>query len=399
MSVRDLSRAPERMVPAPTPPQRRRRWPWLAGVVLVAAYVLHALWAARGQAGAEGAAKPAGAGVPVTVATAREGDLPVYLTGLGSVTAFNTVTVRSRVDGQLVNVAFREGQFVHAGDLLAEIDPRPFEAQLVQAEGQMARDTAQLKDARLDLVRYRDLVAKQLIAKQQYDTQAALVSQFEGTVKLDQGLIDNARLQLTYSRITAPISGRAGLRLVDVGNIVHATDPTGLVIITQLQPIAVVFTIPEDSLPPVMKKVGAGEQLPVEAFDRAGQTHIATGSLLTVDNQIDQTTGMTRLKAVFPNEDDVLFPNQFVNVRLLLDVRKGTVIVPVAAIQRGPQGTFVYVVKTDHTVDVRQVALGPTVGGEGAIDTGLAAGDVVVTDGIDKLRPGSPVQVRTPPSA
>jgi multidrug efflux system membrane fusion protein len=398
MSVRDISRAPERLVPVPTPPGRRR-WPWLVGLVVVAAYVLHALWAARGPAGTEGSAKPAGVGVPVTVATAREGDLPVYLTGLGSVTAFNTVTVRSRVDGQLVNVAFREGQFVHAGDLLAEIDPRPFEAQLVQAEGQMARDAAQLRDARLDLVRYRDLVARQLIAKQQVDTQAALVGQYEGTVKLDQGVIDNAKLQLTYSRITAPIGGRAGLRLVDVGNMVHATDQTGLVVLMQLQPIAVVFTIPEDDLPAVMRKVGAGEPLPVEAYDRAGQTHIATGSLLTVDNQIDQTTGMTRLKAVFPNEDDALFPNQFVNVRLLLDVRKGTVIVPVAAIQRGPQGTFVYVVQADHTVAVRQVAIGPTVGGEGAIETGLSSGDVVVTDGIDKLRPGSAVQVRTPPSA
>jgi multidrug efflux system membrane fusion protein len=398
MSVRDLHRAPERVVPAPTPPGRRR-WPWLLALVVVAAYVLRAIWAARGPAVTEGSTKPGGAGVPVTVATARQGDLPVYLTGLGSVTAFNTVTVRSRVDGQLVDVAFREGQFVHAGDLLAQIDPRPFEAQLVQAEGQMARDTAQLKDARLDLVRYRDLVARQLIAKQQYDTQAALVAQYEGAVKVDQGLIDNAKLQLTYSRITAPIGGRAGLRLVDAGNMVHASDQTGLVIIAQLQPIAVVFTIPEDDLPAVMRKVGAGEQLPVEAYDRAGQNHIATGSLLTVDNQIDQSTGMTRLKAVFPNEDDALFPNQFVNVRLLLDVRKGTVIAPVAAIQRGPQGTFVYVVQADHTVEVRPVTLGPTVGNEGSIDAGLSPGDVVVTDGIDKLRPGSPVQVRTPPSA
>ena len=238
--------------------------------------------------------------------------------------------------------------------------------------------------------------AKQLIAKQQVDDQAAQAGQYEGAVKMDQGLIDNARLQLTYSHIIAPISGRVGLRLVDVGNMVHAADPGGLLVITQVQPVAVLFTLPEDNLPPILGKVRAGERLTVEAYDRAGQNKIAAGALLTVDNQIDQSTGTTRLKAIFPNDDDVLFPNQFVNARLLLDVRKGAVIVPLAGIQRGPQGTFAYTVKPDHTVDVRQVTLGPTSATDAAIEAGLSAGEVIVIEGVDKLRAGSTVQVRTP---
>ncbi len=376
--------------------RRQRRWPWLL-LVTIFAVAGYRIFTASGKASPQAAApsgRPAGPAVPVVAATARAGDIPVYLNGLGTVTAFNTVTVRSRVDGQLVKVAFQEGEFIHQGDLLVEIDPRPFQVQLTQAEGQMARDAAQLKDAKINLERYRDLVRRELISQQQVDDQAAQVGQYEGAVKMDQGAIDNAKLQLVYSHITAPISGRIGLRLVDVGNMVHASDQNGLLVITQVQPIAVVFTLPEDSLPPVLRKLRSGESLSVEAYDRAGKNRIAAGTLLTVDNQIDQSTGMTRLKAQFENEDNALFPNQFVNVQLLLDTRKNAVIIPAAAIQRGPQGTFVYVVKADQTVEVREVTVGTTTGMEAAIAAGITPGESVVTDGVDKLRAGSTVQIK-----
>ena len=383
--------------------ERRRRWMWVVLLVAVAVGARIVYGARRADDAPATTGNPAAAGaparaVPVVGVAARQGDMPVYLTGLGSVTAYNTVTVKPRVEGQLVNVAFAEGQLVHEGDLLAEIDPRPFQVQLAQAEGQMARDVAQLKDATATLTRFRELLAHGVIAKQEYDDKVAAAGQYEGAIKVDQGVIDNAKLQLTYSRVTAPISGRVGLRLVDVGNVVHTTD-AGLVVITEIQPIAVMFTIPEDDLPAVLAKLRANARLPVEAYDRAGNTQIATGRLDAIDNQIDRATGTTRLKGVFANDDGALYPNQFVNVHLLLDVRKEAVLVPTAAIQRGPQGTFVYAVKTDRTVEVRPVALGPQNDADTAIDRGIAVGEVVVVDGIDKLRAGMPVEVSPPRAA
>ncbi len=331
--------------------------------------------------------------VPVVGAAARTGDLGVYQTGLGTVTPVNTVTVRSRVDGQLINVAYHEGQVVHRGDLLVQIDPRPFQVQLLQAEGQLAKDEAALKDARIDLERYKVLITQDSIPRQQLDAQVAAVDQYEAAIKSDQAQIESAKLNLTYSRITAPITGVVGLRLVDPGNIVHATDPNGLVVITQEQPIAVLFTIPGDQLPPVLQQMRRGRKLVVEAWDRDLQRKLATGSLLAVDNQIDQTTGTIRIKALVPNEDRALYPNQFVNARLLVDTIQQTVIVPTAAIQRSPQATYVYVVKADNTVEMRDVSVQLTEGDETAVSKGLVAGEVVVVDGVDKLQPGSLVSV------
>jgi multidrug efflux system membrane fusion protein len=380
-------------------PQTRRRslaGAWVVILVLLLAAVGVSVYLLQPSDAARPAARRGfdpSRPTPVVAATAKTGDVRIYLNGLGTVIPLKTVTVRSRVDGELIRVAFKEGQVVRAGELLAEIDPRPYQAQLAQVEGQMARDQALLANARIDVERYRGLYAQDSIAKQQVDTQEALVRQYEGTVKFDQGQIDNARLQLVYSTITAPIGGRLGLRLVDPGNIVRSGDANGLVVITQLQPISAVFTIPQDSLPEVLKRMRSGAALPVEAYDRDQKTRLATGTLLTVDNQIDPTTGTIKLKAQFPNEDGALFPNQFVNLRLQLDTLRGTTLIPSAAVQRSSQGTYVYVLKDDRTVSLRPVKTGASEGESVAIESGVSPGETVVVEGSDRLRDGAKAEV------
>jgi len=379
-------------------PWNKRYWIGLLGMALlgVGIYVFFVKSGKADPPPARQGQNSAARAVSVVTAKAKTGEMNVYLTGLGTVTPLNMVTVKSRVDGQLMRVLFREGDVVAAGALLAEIDPRPFQVQLTQAEGQMAKDQAQLKNAQIDLERYNVLYQQDSIAKQQLDTQEALVRQDEGAIKVDQGQIDNARLQLDYCRITAPISGRVGLRLVDPGNIVHASDTNGLIVITQIDPIAVIFAIAEDSLPQVQQQMRGGRQLPVEAYDRDLKHKLATGSLMTIDNQIDPTTGTVKFKAVFPNKEGVLFPNQFVNARLLVDTVPNVDLVPNAAIQHSPQSAFIYVVKPDDTVEVRNIQIQGGAGDETAISRGLSVGEVVVTDGVDKLQPGAKVALRAP---
>ncbi len=349
----------------------------------------------RGAAERGSRADPSLRASPVLAAPVQQGVLDVYLHALGTVTPLNAVVVRGRVDGQLMRVAFEEGQMVKAGDLLAQIDPRPFEVQLTLATGQLARDQALLENARTDLERYRTLLAQDSISRQQVDTQESLVRQYEAAVHADQGGIDNAKLQLTYTRVVAPIGGRVGLRQVDPGNIVRATDANGIVVITQLSPIGVVFPIPEDALPRVMKRLRAGDRVPVDAYDRAQKEKLGSGRLLTADNQIDTATGTIKLKAEFPNADGALFANQFVNVRMPVETRTNATLVPTAAIQRGAAGTFVYVVKDDLTVAVTPVQVGPTQGEITAIDSGVSPGAKVVVDGADRLRDGAKVELAT----
>jgi multidrug efflux system membrane fusion protein len=373
---------------------KKTGWVWFLVLVALAGGGYY-YYKSRGSAESKAAPAPSGRAaslgpVSVAVTPAFKRDVPYYLSGLGSVAPFNTVTVKSRVDGQLQKVNFQEGQFVHEGDLLAEIDPRPFQVALAQMEGQLARDQAQLNNARVDYGRYDQLHKEGVVAQQQVDTQNATVGQLEGAVRADQAQIDNQKLMLVYCKITAPLSGRVGLRLIDQGNMIHASDPSGLVVITQVQPIAVLFTLPEDSLQDVIQHM-KNEQLGVQAYSRDDQNKLATGKLVTIDNQIDPTTGTARFKAVFDNQDLSLWPNQFVNIRLMLDVRKNAIVVPLAAIQRGTQGSYVYTVKNGRA-NMQPVKVDLTQGNISLIASGVAEGDQVVVDGQDRLQSGSAVE-------
>ena len=379
---------------------RRRAWPWVAALVVIAALALAAwrMWPdttpttgpfATGRASGQGAPQP------VATATAARGEMRVMVSALGTVTPLATVTVKTQLAGQLQQIGFTEGQLVHTGDFLAQIDPRPYQAALEQYQGQLARDQALLRQAQADLARYQTLLKQDSIARQQADNQVFLVQQSEGAIRSDQAQIDTQKLNLVYCHIVAPVDGRVGLRQVDAGNYVQPSDINGVVVITQLQPISVVFAIAEDDLPAVLKQVHGGARLPATAYDRANATALATGELGTLDNQIDTTTGTVKLRAIFVNADEMLFPNQFVNIRLLVNTLHNVVKVPAAAVQRGALGNYVYQVNADATVSVKPIRIGVTDGDEVQVLTGLAAGDRVVIDGADRLRDGAKVSAKT----
>jgi multidrug efflux system membrane fusion protein len=395
--------------PGPEKPKKRGLI-WVVLLLIIASITGYAVWRAghpvapqnvtgnaprRGLGGGPGRGAPLGP-VPVVVTKVMRSSIPVYLNGLGNVSAFYTVTVKSRVDGQIMKIHFSEGDLVKEGQVLFEIDPRPYQIQLEVAQGTLARDQAILNEARIDLDRYKAAFDKNAIAKQQLDDQVQIVAQDEGTVKQDVANVDNAKLQLVYANVTAPIAGVLGLRLVDPGNIVHAADTTGMIVITQLQPIAVLFTIPEDSLPQVTQKLRAGVHLPADAYNRDNSKKLASGKLVTLDNQIDNTTGTSKLKAVFDNKDNALFPQQFVNIRLLVNTLTDQLVVPNVAIQNGQQGTFVYVVDNRSRVHLKTVRAGITTDTSTDILSGLSEGDQVVIDGTDRLVEGAPVRVRRP---
>jgi multidrug efflux system membrane fusion protein len=401
---------PGEHAPAPAGPgkAKKRGLIWVVFLLMVAGVAGYAVWRAghpettqKGQGGGGGFGGGGGGGrgaalgpVPVVVTKVARSSIPVYLNGLGNVSAYYTVTVKSRVDGQIVKIHFNEGDLVKEGQVLIDIDPRPYQVQLDMAQATQAHDQALLANAMVDLNRYTKLVETDAIPSQQLDTQKALVAQYQATIKQDEANIENANLQLTYSKVTAPITGVLGLRLVDPGNIVHASDANGMITITQLQPIAVLFTIPEDSLPAVTQKLRAGVHLPADAYNRDNSKKLASGMLVTLDNQIDNTTGTSKLKAVFDNTDNALFPQQFVNIRLLVDTLTNQLVVPNVAIQNGQQGTFVYVVDADSTVHLKTVQVGITTETSADVLSGISDGDQVVVDGTDRLIEGGAVRVR-----
>ncbi|GGF61094.1 transport system membrane protein [Azorhizobium oxalatiphilum] len=401
--LRDLQGEPITLEEGRIAPQEvkpRRRFPWSAVICTALVLLVAAGWWIRPQESAAPTGRRSFTGpIPVATATAQTGALPVTLTALGTVTPLTTVTVRTQISGRLTNIYFKEGQEVKAGDPLAQVDPRPYEAALKQAQGQLARDQAQLRNAQLDLARSQTLVARNAASQQTVDTQTALVQQYQGTVEMDEAQVRTAELNLEYCHIVAPVSGRLGIRLVDVGNYVQGGDATGLVVITQMKPITVVFSLPEDVVPAVMRRLNSGTELAVSVYDRNRRAKIATGKLVTVDNQVDVTTGTVKLKAEFPNEDGSLFPNQFVNVDLLVNTLENIVVIPTAAVQRGVPGTYVYLVGADNAVSVRKVTLGPSANDKVAISEGLKPGDKVVVDGADRLREGSKITEPDAPGA